>query len=70
MSGRRPAPGWREVLILAAALLAVVFAAELLATEVPAVHDLFSSTPATIVVLLAGTLVVLGSALLGSRRRG
>jgi hypothetical protein len=58
--------GWREVLVIAAAVIGVVFALELASATLPPVHDAFVSFPTTIVVLVAGTVGVLA---LAARRR-
>jgi hypothetical protein len=63
------APGWREVLLLAAALLAIVFAVELVSLAVPAVRDAFAGSPLTALVLVAGTAAVLGLGLARRPRR-
>jgi hypothetical protein len=47
------------VLLLAVAILAVVFAVELLSAWLPAVREAFRGLPVTIVVLVAGTVLVL-----------
>lgn len=59
-------PGWREVLVIATAVIAVVFALELASAMLPPVHDAFVHFPTTIVVLVAGTVGVLA---LATRRR-
>lgn len=63
MPERQPAgrvPGWREVLLLGAAIVAVVlglaFATSLLP---PALQDVVFHTPVTIVVLVGGTVGLL-----------
>jgi uncharacterized membrane-anchored protein len=61
-------PGWREVLIIAVAVILVVFALELASAVLPPVHDAFVSFPTTIVVLVAGTIGVLAFAVLGRPR--
>ena len=61
-------PGWREVLIIAAAVILVVFALELASAVLPPVHDAFVNFPTTIVVLVAGTIGVLAFAILGRPR--
>lgn len=61
-------PGWREVLVIAAAVVAVVFALELASGILPPVHDAFVNFPTTIVVLVAGTIGVLAFAILGRPR--
>ncbi len=58
-------PGWREVLVIAAGVIAVVFALEIASAILPPVHDAFVSFPTTIVVLVAGTIGVLAFAILG-----
>ena len=61
-------PGWREVLVIAAGVIGVVFALELASAALPPVHDAFASFPTTIVVLVAGTIGVLAFAMLGRPR--
>lgn len=61
-------PGWREVLIIAAAVIGVVFVLELASAVLPPVHDAFVHFPTTIVVLVAGTIGVLAFAILGRPR--
>lgn len=61
-------PGWREVLVIAAAVIAAVFALELASAILPPVHAAFVSFPTTIVVLVAGTIGVLAFAILGRPR--
>ena len=61
-------PGWREVLVIAAAVIGVVFALELASAMLPPVHDAFVHFPTTIVVLVAGTIGVLAFAILGRPR--
>jgi hypothetical protein len=48
-------PGWREVLLIAAAVLGAVLGLELLSTVVPAVGEVFRGFPLVIVGLVAGT---------------
>ncbi len=57
-------PGWREVLLIGAAVVAVVFALELASASLPVVHDAFVNFPTTIVILVAGTVGVLALAAL------
>jgi len=52
-------PGWREVLGVAAAVLAAVFAVELLSALLPPVREAFRGLPVTIGVLVAGTVGLL-----------
>ena len=61
-------PGWREVLVIAAAVILVVFALELASAILPPVHDAFVSFPTTILVLVVGTIGVLAFAILGRPR--
>ena len=61
-------PGWREVLVIATAVIAAVFALELASAILPPVHAAFVSFPTTIVVLVAGTIGVLAFAILGRPR--
>lgn len=58
-------PGWREVLLLAAAILVAVLALEVASAALPPVRDAFRGFPVTIVVLVGGTV---GLLLLGARR--
>jgi heme A synthase len=52
----RPQPGWREVLLLAVAVVAVVLGAAVLTSVLPpAVQDVVFHTPVTIAVLIVGT---------------
>ncbi len=62
----RHAPGWREVLLIAAAVLAAVLGLELVSAAVPAVGSLFRGSPLVIVGLVAGTT---GLLLVGALRR-
>jgi hypothetical protein len=55
----RGAPGWGQVLLVAATVLALVFLVEVASRLVPAVGDLFGRFPTTIIVLVVGTLIVL-----------
>ncbi len=48
-------PGWREVLLIAAAVLGAVLSLELVSAAVPGVRDLFRGLPVVIVGLVAGT---------------
>lgn len=57
-------PGWREVLVIGSAVVAVVFALELASAVLPPVHDAFVNFPTTIVILVAGTVGVLALATL------
>ena len=68
MSDGSRGPGWREVLVIAAAVILVVFALELASAVLPPVHDAFVSFPTTIVVLVAGTIGVLAFVILGRPR--
>jgi hypothetical protein len=56
--GRR-AVGWREVLSVAAIAVAAVLAVDALATFVPAIGNLFQSTPVIVVVLIVASGVLL-----------
>jgi hypothetical protein len=49
------APGWREVLLIAAVVLGAVLGLELLSAALPAVGDLFRGLPLVIVGLVVGT---------------
>jgi len=57
-------PGWREILVIGAAVIAVVFALELASATLLPVHDAFVNFPTTIVILVAGTVGVLALAAL------
>ena len=57
-------PGWREVLAIAAAVIGVVVALQLVSAMLPPVHDAFVQFPTTIIVLVAGTAGVLAVATL------
>ena len=61
-------PGWRDVLVIAAGVIGVVFALELASAVLPPVRDAFVTFPTTIVVLVAGTIGVLAFAILGRPR--
>jgi hypothetical protein len=56
------------VLVIAAAVIAVVFALEIASAILPPVHAAFVNFPTTIVVLVAGTIGVLAFAILGRPR--
>jgi len=57
-------PGWREVLVIAAAVIGMVVALQLASALLPPVHDAFVRFPTTIIVLVAGTVGVLALATL------
>jgi len=57
-------PGWREVLVIGVAVVAVVFALELASAVLPPVRDAFVNFPTAIVILVAGTVGVLALATL------
>ena len=59
MAERRRAVGWREVLIVAAVAVAAVLAADALATFVPAVGNVFQSTPVIVLLLVIASAVLL-----------
>ncbi len=59
-----PGPGWRDVLAIAAVIVAIVFALELASALLPPVQEAFVRFPTTIVVLVAGTIGVLALAIL------
>ena len=61
-------PGWREVLVVAALVLAAVFAVEVLSALLPPVREAFRGFPVTIIVLVVGTVGLL--VLLAVRRPG
>jgi FtsH-binding integral membrane protein len=49
-------PGWREVLLLAGAAVAVVFGAAILTSILPTdIQEIVFHTPLAIIVLIAGT---------------
>ncbi len=58
-AGPGRSPGWREVLAVAVAVLAVVFAVEILSSLLPPVGEAFRGLPVTIVVLVVGTVGLL-----------
>ncbi|HEY4227448.1 MAG TPA: hypothetical protein VGM49_03850 [Candidatus Limnocylindrales bacterium] len=51
--------GWREVLIVAAVAVGAVLGAQLIATFVPVIGDVFRETPVIVLGLVAGTGLVL-----------
>jgi len=51
--------GWREVLIVAVIAVGAVLGAQLIATFVPAIGDVFRETPVVVIGLVAGTGFVL-----------
>jgi hypothetical protein len=57
-------PGWREVLVIAAAVIGVVVALQLASAMLPPIHDAFVHFPTTIIVLVVGTVGVLALATL------
>jgi hypothetical protein len=60
--GAAPAPrspGWREVLLVAALVLGVVFAVEIASSLLPPLREAFRGLPVTIVVLVVGTVGLL-----------
>jgi hypothetical protein len=62
------APGWREVLILAAAIVATVLGAAIVTSFLPAdVQRLIFDSPLAIVVLVGGTALVLWRVSQGGR---
>lgn len=63
---RGRSPGWREVLLLAAAILGVVLALEVASALLPPVRGAFQGFPVTVAVLVAGTVGLLA---LGVLRR-
>lgn len=52
-------PGLREVILIAVAVLAAVFAIEFLTANIPALGQLFGDFPVTIAVLVVGTVGLL-----------
>lgn len=58
-SGRGRSPGWREVILLAGAILAVVLVLEIASAALPPVREAFQGFPMTIAVLVVGTIGVL-----------
>jgi hypothetical protein len=64
--GGARSPGWREVLLLAGAILGAVFALELASLAFPHVREAFRVLPLTAVVLVGGTV---GLLVLAFRRR-
>jgi len=63
------APGWREVLLIAAVLLGAVLGLELLSAALPAVREMFRDLPLVIVGLVGGTAGLLISIALRRPRR-
>ena len=57
-------PGWREALVIVAAVLGVVVALQVASAMLPPVHDAFVRFPTTIIVLVAGTVGMLALATL------
>jgi uncharacterized membrane-anchored protein len=56
----RRSPGWREVLVVAGAVVAVVFAFQVLTSLLPAsLQDIVFHTPLAIAVLVIGTVGLL-----------
>lgn len=56
----RPAPGWREVLVVGALVVGLVFAIQVLTSLLPtSVQEIVFHSPLAIVVLIVGTLGVL-----------
>lgn len=64
--GRPRGPGWREVLLIAAAILVGVLLLEVASAALPPVREAFRGFPVTVVVLVVGTVMLLA---LVSRRR-
>jgi hypothetical protein len=52
-------PGWREVLIVAAATVAVVLAIQLVSQFVPALDGIVQGTPILVLILVVGTVFIL-----------
>ncbi|HEY8169148.1 MAG: hypothetical protein ACHQ02_03040 [Candidatus Limnocylindrales bacterium] len=65
----RPLPAWLKVLAIGAVVVLTVGAAALLAIVVPPVGDAVRQAPVVVIVLIAGTLLVLGATIRGSIRR-
>ena len=56
----RPAPGWREVLVVGALVVGAVFAVQVLTSLLPTpVQEVVFHSPLAIIVLVVGTLGVL-----------
>ncbi len=56
MVERRPQPGWREVVLVAAGVVAVVLGAAVLTSFLPSsIQSTIVDTPVLIVVLIVGT---------------
>jgi hypothetical protein len=49
------AVGWREVLLVAVAAVAVVLGIDVVTTKVPGLMDIVGGTPIVVVLLVAGT---------------
>lgn len=59
-SGSARAPGWREVLIVAAIVVGAVFAIQVLTSLLPtSIQEVVFRTPLAILVLVVGTLGLL-----------
>jgi hypothetical protein len=58
-SGAARQPGWREVLLVAAAVVGIVLLIAAIGTFVPPAEAFFNRIPVAIIVLLAGTAWVL-----------
>jgi Na+/melibiose symporter-like transporter len=67
--GRDRSPGWREVLLIAGAVLVGVFTLEVASALLPPVRDAFRGFPVTIAVLVVGTIGLLLLATLRRPRR-
>lgn len=52
-------PGLRQVIVVAVAVMLVVLAVEALSSLVPAIRETFRTFPLTVLVLVAGTGLVL-----------
>jgi predicted nucleic acid-binding protein len=61
---RPTSSGWRDALVIGGAVVVVVLAVELASDTLAPVHDAFARFPTTIVILVAGTLGILGAAIL------
>jgi FtsH-binding integral membrane protein len=59
VSDARPQAGWRDVLLVAAIVLLGVLVAAAVTGLVPPLADAVGHTPLTILVLVAGTAIVL-----------
>ena len=65
----RPLPSWLKALGLGLAVVLVVGGLAILAALVPPLGDAVARSPVTIVVLIVGTVLVLGATIRSTLRR-